>query len=155
MNALKEMNKQRERAINQYSLDGKYLNTYIGINKTQRELNIISIQHAITHKSSAGGFQWRYDNGNHKDINPYHCNGRIVCQIDVISNKIISKFDSLIDAERNTKISFKQIWKCCNKQRKTAGGFIWKYADEVENNTLEQQKANEFFLSFGQIGGVK
>ena len=138
MNALKEMNKQRERAINQYSLDGKYLNTYIGINKTQRELNIISIQHAITHKSSAGGFQWRYDNGNHKDINPYHCNGRIVCQIDIISNKIISKFDSLIDAERNTKISFKQIWKCCNRQRKTAGGFIWKYADEVENNTLEQ-----------------
>ena len=137
INALKEMNKQRERAINQYSLDGKYLNTYTGINKTQRELNITNIQYAISHESSAGGYQWRYDNGNYENIKPYHCNGRIIYQIDINSNKIISKFDSLIDAERNTGISFKQIWKVCNKKNKTAGGFIWRYSDEVENNTLE------------------
>ena len=49
------------------------------------------------------------------------------------TNKIINIFESMSEAERKTGISSKQIWKVCNGKREITGGYIWKYADEVEN----------------------
>ena len=43
---------------------------------------------------------------------------------------VLSTYKSLIEAEKDTGISFKQIWKACNGKRKTVGGYIWRYVDE-------------------------
>lgn len=45
------------------------------------------------------------------------------------NNNLIAKHFSISDAERNTGIFNPNIVKCCKGERKTAGGFIWKYAN--------------------------
>ena len=45
----------------------------------------------------------------------------------------IAQFKSTCDASRKTGVDQTSICNCCNKKRhrNTAGGFIWKYAQEV------------------------
>lgn len=124
-----EKNKKGRISICKYSLDGKFIEKYDGINEAGELNNTSNICYAIKHNAQAGGYMWRYDNGDYSDIEPYHANGRRVMQIDIKSNEIISIYKSLKEAEINTGISFKQIWKGCNGQRKSVGGYIWKYAD--------------------------
>ena len=40
--------------------------------------------------------------------------------------ELIGTWDSMTDAEKATGIFHSNISKCCNGERKTAGGFIWK-----------------------------
>lgn len=40
-------------------------------------------------------------------------------------------FSSLSEAERQTKISHENISKVCRGKRKTAGGYHWKYIEEM------------------------
>lgn len=52
---------------------------------------------------------------------------RAVAQLDMQTGKLINQFDSIIGAGRNTGINAKHISACCNGNRKSAGGFIWKH----------------------------
>lgn len=40
------------------------------------------------------------------------------------------KFYGALEAERETGVCFQNIFKVCNGERKTAGGFIWRYEKE-------------------------
>lgn len=125
-------NKSRCRSINQYDLNGKYIKTFNSLKEATDESKSYSISRVLNENDiakSAGGYMWKYDNGDYSDIEQYHANGRRVMQIDKESNKIISTYESLKEAETSTGINFKQIWKACNGQHKTSGGYIWKYAD--------------------------
>jgi len=53
-------------------------------------------------------------------------NGRNIIQLNSNGEKV-NKFNDVHEAQRLTNIGYSSIWKCCNNQRKTAGGFIWKY----------------------------
>ena len=53
------------------------------------------------------------------------------------NDNIIRIFKSSSEASKVTNIPSTNITRCCKGERKTAGGLIWKYADEIENNTLE------------------
>lgn len=44
------------------------------------------------------------------------------------NNNLVAKHFSIMDAERNTGIYNSNIVKCCKGERKTAGGYVWKYA---------------------------
>lgn len=44
-----------------------------------------------------------------------------------LEGKFIKKWDSKIEASKELKIDAGSMSKCCNKIRKSAGGFIWKY----------------------------
>lgn len=119
--------------ICQYSLDGTYMHTYKSVNGAMRETNITNISYALRHKNSqAGGCLWKYDNGDYSNIEPYEdkkYNAKSVQKIDKKNGEVLSTYQSLIEAEKDTGISFKQIWKACNGQRKTVGGYIWRYVD--------------------------
>lgn len=52
-----------------------------------------------------------------------------VIQLDKNKN-LINIFSSISEAERKTKIYNPNIIKCCKGERKTAGGYIWKYANK-------------------------
>lgn len=52
------------------------------------------------------------------------------------NNEIISKYDSINEASRQTNINCVNICQCCNKKRKTAGGYKWVFAKEVVSNDL-------------------
>lgn len=41
--------------------------------------------------------------------------------------KFIAKWEGAKEAEKALGISDGNIWLCCNKKRKTAGGFVWRY----------------------------
>lgn len=59
-----------------------------------------------------------------------------VIQYDLEGN-FIKEFSSIKEAEKETKANNTGIINCCKGRQKTAGGFIWRYADDMENNTLE------------------
>lgn len=54
-------------------------------------------------------------------------NAKSVEQIDLKTNQIISGYSCASEAARKLKICASSISKCCLKQRKTAGGFKWRF----------------------------
>ena len=67
------------------------------------------------------------ENNQHAyDTNLREPTGRPVVQYNKEGKKI-NKFNSGLEAERITGTGRMSIRKCCNNERKTAGGFIWKY----------------------------
>lgn len=127
-------NKESSISICQYTLEGKFIKVYGGVNLAQNETGITNISYALRHKGSqAGGFLWKYDDGDYSNIQPYHANGKKVCQINKNTKEIVATYDSMADAERVTGIKFRQIWKVCNGQTNSSGGYIWRYEGDVSN----------------------
>lgn len=46
-------------------------------------------------------------------------------------------YNNIIKAGAENNTSFKNIWMCLNKQRKTSGGFAWIYENEILNTNYE------------------
>lgn len=59
--------------------------------------------------------------------------GRAIYQMDDDLN-IIEKFETVSDAVRSTGINSKSIRDAAKGVQKHAGGYVWKYADEFNNN---------------------
>lgn len=55
-----------------------------------------------------------------------------VNQFDINGNFIASYFGQK-EASKITGISCSNIMRCCKGERKTAGGYIWRYADDCQN----------------------
>lgn len=128
-NRVKKINNERKININQYNLNGEYLYTYCGINETSEKLGI-EISNALKTNGYAGGFLWKYDDGNHDNIEPYqgnNHNSKAVQQIDPKSKEIINIFKSGAEAEIKTGIPSKCINAVCNKKRRTTHGFMWSF----------------------------
>lgn len=51
-----------------------------------------------------------------------------VIQFDCTGNEL-QRYASISEAEISTGICYSQISECCSHKRKTAGGYIWQYAD--------------------------
>ena len=69
-------------------------------------------------------------------------NRKSVGQYD-LENNLIKEFHSVREAEKELNIIRQSISKVCSGKRKTAGGFIWKYIDRINNfGILEQKKVN-------------
>ena len=126
-------NKQRVKPICQYSLDGKFLRSYSSLAEAKKEFAYLSTSTLKgTHRSkSAYGYMWKYDNGDHSDVVPIETNKKFrkVIQIDSETNEVLSQYESLAEAERQTGISIKQICKACRGLHKTAGGYKWRYGN--------------------------
>lgn len=128
----KKKPKLRTKPINQYDLSGKYLRTY---NSAVEAFSILGIKNDSISTlvrddvpgKSLGGFMWRYDDGNHDDIAPYKKYGVAVEQIDLETLEVIEEFASLREAVAKTKISRANIIKVCKNERKSAGGYAWRY----------------------------
>lgn len=58
-------------------------------------------------------------------------NARGVIQLSP-SLKMIRRYDSIADAVRATGVNINGIIGCCRGRRKTAGGFVWRYEDDIE-----------------------
>ena len=126
-----ERNKKGARKICQYDTNGHFIKVFDSISAAKLEIeNCGSLDHVLNKNNiskSAGGYLWKYDDGDYSDIEPLQTNGKAVMQIDPVTGLIVNRFSSMADAQRETGISNKQIWKCCNGQRATTGGYIWRY----------------------------
>lgn len=74
-----------------------------------------NINHAIKNKLRNN----RYSN---------HYRASAIIQYDLDFN-IINKYNSIIEAVEITKVASSSISQCCCLKRKTAGGYIWRYAN--------------------------
>ena len=56
-----------------------------------------------------------------------------VCKkiIQIKDDKIINEWESIREASRTLNICNSSITECCRGKRKTAGGFSWRYANEI------------------------
>ena len=122
-----------KKAVNQYDKQGHYLRTFASVTEAKRMTGVPTVFHALRKDNPrplAGGYQWRYDTGNHEDILPARVFGRPVIQIDPVSGRTIREFPSMAEAERATGIGRKAIYHNCRGNRKLTGGFVWRYADK-------------------------
>lgn len=54
-----------------------------------------------------------------------------VLQIDKTTSEVIREWECAADAWRELRINVSHISECCNGNRKSAGGFKWKFADQT------------------------
>jgi len=73
----------------------------------------------------------------HKNLNPKK-RGQAVLMYDS-EGKLLNEFVSAAEAERKTNINKTTIRQCCQKKpnRKTAGGYVWKWKDEVKKEEID------------------
>lgn len=50
--------------------------------------------------------------------------------------QLVAVYYGSLEAERNTGICYQNIYKACKGERKTAGGYVWRFAEE-ENDEQE------------------
>lgn len=136
---------EKEKPINQYDDSGKYLSTYRSIQSAAEATGVSAdgISNAARFVSkSAGGFQWRLDDGDHSNISRYiprqevrkshgGYSGRKIDQIDPQSGKVIKTYDSVREAARAVNGNRRNISTVASHKRgkKTANGYRWEYRE--------------------------
>lgn len=129
--------------VAQYDSQGLLVRVWDCINDARRELNMNN--NGISEccrglQKKAGGFIWRYADDKITDeyiswCNELHTGGnqkKSVVQYS-LDNNLICLFDSITEAGNKTSIDAGSISACCRGKSKTAGGFIWRFYDDIEN----------------------
>lgn len=135
-------NRRALKPVKQYDLLGNFIKEYPSAAEAARCLNIdrTHITKACKHGGMTFGFLWCYS----KDeiTRPY----RRKCQKDLVQFDLnfnfINIYNSIKSASCVTGISSDCLSKCANGQNKTAGGFIWRYL----NNLKESEITDSFLL---------
>ena len=125
------------RKIIQYDLEMNEIKQYNSIVEASNLLNIgkSNIRGVLNgSRKTAGGFVFKYiedkiDNSSEKIIINKN-RGRKVVQYDLNMNTI-NIHNSIADAGRNLNIHKNNIWGVINNYKKTAGGFIFRYLEEI------------------------
>jgi len=130
--------KSLQKAVLQYSLDGKLIKRFDSASGAMRELGLgRSIMHCCRGlTNTVYGYQWKYEDDESKiiqsikvgekrksynPVNQYSLDGNLIKQHESIK-KAKEEFGA---SKKSTLIS-----AVCNGRQKTAYGYIWKYAEE-------------------------
>jgi group I intron endonuclease len=125
------------RPVNQYSILGKYINTFpsaqVITNMTGRKGDRSNIQMVcLGKKKTALGFQWRYAECGNVDIAPvenYRREKNAKVSQYTIDGKYVTTYKNRMEASKKTGITAFNIAVCLQGKSKTAGSFIWKYEE--------------------------
>jgi hypothetical protein len=137
---------KRQKAICQYTMSGELIAEYPSlINACQiTGANPGSVSHACNGKRKAvNGYLWKYKNDGTELIIPVRHKTTKLAKSKKISvdqydkeGNLIASYDSIAEAHAKTGINAACICLCCkgdnstaNIKRKTAGGYVWKYAE--------------------------
>jgi hypothetical protein len=74
--------------------------------------------------------QHAYDNNLKSDNTP-------VLKINLDNGDVIDRYNSIHEAGRKNNINKSNIHSVCNNKRNHAGGFNWRYENEILNNRVE------------------
>lgn len=121
-----------------YDLLGNFIQQFPSLSEAERATGIdnSNISRAAKTKGRTKQFQWRYE--HYDSISPYkrrvdnvgkNAPRKQVNQYDK-SHNFIQHFSSIKEAEQETGVCRSSISETCSGKRKSAGGFIWKYAEE-------------------------
>lgn len=153
-----------KRGVDMYNTKGEFIKTYNSISDAGLENNLS--MHMISdvcrnrpkHKTS-GGFVWKFKGEpfSLEYINPAKHLRKSICQYDK-KGCLLKEFDSLSKASKETNISVGNISRCCNKEIKTIGGFIWRFSGdkfEYKNTRKDAKNVAQFSLSGAHIKDFK
>ena len=127
-----------DRAVVQYTKDGKYVREYESINEAHKITDIDSSVIAEVclrkgYRKTAGGFIWRHKNDT--DVSLEYAKTSPVVQISKYGEKI-KTFPSVREAAKEANTSEGGISGICMKRTRGynyAGGFIWRYEKDYSN----------------------
>lgn len=118
-------------SVIQYNLEGVFLNKFSSV---QEASEFSGVSKAMIYESCrkstdrGGNYLWRWE----KDSPPkkyYHRCMKLVNQYDLEGN-FIKQYESINEAGRSvSKNGGSNIYYCCQGKRKTAYGYVWKYAE--------------------------
>ena len=127
----------RSKPINQYTFEGKYIATFPNARSVPGLENGYSAIGMCCRGAikSAYGYQWRFaseDDGNVGPVKYDYSNLKhrtVKVSQYTVDGKYITTHNSLVGAGKNTGANPCSIQSVCAGRRKTAGGFVWRYAD--------------------------
>lgn len=134
------INEKKEPAfeIRKYNIQGTYICSYQSVMEAANieGLSISGIQKAIYgDRHTAGGFQWKRcsTNSNRENIIPVPevvgtNQSKRVFQV-TMNGEVVGDFESINMAVKQTGINRKSISCALNGSQKTAGGYVWVYAE--------------------------
>lgn len=116
--------------IDQYNLNREFIATYDSMAEAEEKYGIKNICNALNGKyKSVGGYLWckhgeepPYPSTYSKGVDQYDMQGNFVCS-----------YDTSIDAERKTGISYVGIIKCCKGKINHMGYYVWRYKGDSYN----------------------
>jgi hypothetical protein len=69
---------------------------------------------------------------------------RKVCKINMVTNEIIKIYESVTDAAIDMNFNnSSNITSVCKNKRPHAGGYLWRYADEMSNIDIIQESGKK------------
>lgn len=127
----------RKLSVCQYTLSGDFIKEYESAEYAQKidGYCATSIRQCCKHeRRTCNGYIWQYANVELTDDYIAWCNNaeadkRTSVSQYSLSGDFIKMFCGMIDASIETGVSQQSIWSCCNNIYKTAGGYIWRYAN--------------------------
>lgn len=146
----------RHKKICQYDSNGNFLKLYSSVKDASNDTGIKSteISSALScnlskKRYTAGGFQWKFYQGNTNNISPvgfepnmnvkrgkHHYYATEVLQIDPYTDEIIQSFSTITEAAKYISRSNTAIHLALTGKNPTAGGFKWRYSKEHKKEGL-------------------
>jgi predicted GIY-YIG superfamily endonuclease len=129
------------KSVIQFDYTGNELLRYASISEAETATGICysQISECCSHKrKTAGGYIWQYEEG-FIDIPQWHFGARMFNEINQLTKdgKLINTFPSSAEAKRVTGICDTSIIRCCHGKLKTAGGYIWMFAQNTYPHTTK------------------
>lgn len=124
---------QTKRAIYCYDLNGNFIAEYESLSEAQRETGISNTN--ISRAARNGGrtlqFMWSYDKVQQmakykRKLGKIPIITKSVAQYSQ-SGELINTYNSLKEAGEAVGVDSSSISKVCHQERKSAGGFVWKF----------------------------
>ena len=144
----------KKKPVAQYDLEGNFIQIFDSIIEAERSLginrgasNITKVCKGLAYEDH--NFQWRYlddvkdnyENNIGKSLRHQKCQEgalkgyfnqslvklKKVAKCDKITHKILKEYNSIKEAGTDNNINVSCIYRVCNGERKSSGGFYWKY----------------------------
>lgn len=135
INGLQKATEINRKPVMQFDMDGNYIATF---NSRREAGNAAHCQEAIIGKccigksKSAGGYQW-CNLGDEGNIKKYHSDVYKIGEIAQIKDdKIIEIYENPAAAAKKNGKCRTDIYRCINKERKSAYGFEWRRVEELK-----------------------
>lgn len=126
-------NSLKQRQVDRYNKEGVYIDSFISAKIAGKELNIEpSSIYACCNgiRNLAGNYIWKFHNDKSKVSKYENSRCKKVKQIDRYTLQVIKVYESISVASNETGVRSTSISSCCKKRLKTAGNYIWRYADD-------------------------
>lgn len=139
----------KDRKICQYTKQGAFIREWESANQVEKKLGflastITSVCKRKQHRKTAYGFNWRFANDKDCEID-YEVTAPVV-QISKYGEKI-KTFNTIKEAALEVGISIGGITGVCKRRNKGynyAGGYLWRYKNEYDDNEFGYFKSKTF-----------